>query len=330
MTNRTPQHVSRLAPSPTGALHLGNVRTFLVNWALARRSGWHLPLRIEDLDSPRIKPESVRQIHDIFAWLGITFDGIPITQSHDLTPYRTAMRTLAERRHLFACTLTRAEIEHAASAPHAGDHELVFPRHLRPDPTHHPSTNDVQLRDNTNYRFIVNDENITIHDRIMGRTTFRPRDDIGDFIVWTRRGTPAYQLAVVVDDIRQHVTDVVRGDDLLPSAARQTLLYRALGHTPPDWWHLPLVYGTDGLRLAKRHGDTRITTYRDQGVRPERVIGLMARWSGVDTGPAAGGTGDQREMTADAFAEAFDLDRLPRTRVVFTREDDAWLQGGSS
>ncbi|MCA9297128.1 MAG: hypothetical protein KC983_11440, partial [Phycisphaerales bacterium] len=139
-----------------------------------------------------------------------------------------------------------------------------------------------------------------------------------------KRGTPAYQLAVVVDDIRQHVTDVVRGDDLLPSAARQTLLYRALGHTPPNWWHLPLVYGTDGLRLAKRHGDTRLTTYRAQGVRPERVIGLIARWSGIDTGPAD----ETHNMTADEFAEAFDLDRLPRTRVTFTEEDDAWLHRG--
>ena len=121
-------------------------------------------------------------------------------------------------------------------------------------------------------------EAIALTDEIAGPLLHRPFDEVGDFVVWTKRGVPAYQLAVVVDDARQHVSDVVRGDDLLPSAGRQTLLYRALDHTSPRWWHVPLVLGEDGRRLAKRHGDTRLATYRDAGVPPERIVGLLAGW----------------------------------------------------
>ena len=124
--------------------------------------------------------------------------------------------------------------------------------------------------------------------------------------------------AVVVDDARQGVTDVVRGNDLLPSAARQTLLYEALGLNAPRWWHLPLVLGNDGQRLAKRHGDTKIATYRDQGVTAERVIGLLAFWCGV--------CDSRTEMSATDFLDAFSLARLGSESVIFTQEDDTWLR----
>ncbi len=309
--------VTRLAPSPTGALHLGNARTFLINWAIARESGQIIHMRIEDLDGPRVKPDAVRQTLDILAWLGLDWDGPPLLQSADLAPYRHAMHQLAARDLIYPCEATRSDIEAAASAPHAGDHEPRFPPDLRPPPDT-PRTFD---RDDTNYRFEAPDRVVVIDDRCAGRTEHNPAADVGDFVVWTKRAQPAYQLAVVVDDARQGVTEVVRGDDLLPSAARQMLLYDALDLHPPAWRHLPLVRGEDGRRLAKRHGDTRLTTYRQAGVPAERIIGLLASWSGAADARAP--------MTAEAFRTSFDPARLPPDDVVFTPKDHAWLLDSS-
>ncbi|NNF44434.1 MAG: tRNA glutamyl-Q(34) synthetase GluQRS [Phycisphaerales bacterium] len=311
MTNR----VSRLAPSPTGALHLGNARTFLINWAIARQQGWTLPLRIEDLDGPRIKPHATEAAIAMLRWLGLDDDGLSV-QSDDLTPHHAAMKQLCVASRVFPCRLTRRDIERASSAPHAGDHETAFPRHLRPE------IDAIVFDDDAvNYRFVVPDEKIEFHDEIAGPQRFSPAREVGDFVVWTKRRTPAYQLAVVVDDAGQGVTDVVRGADLLSSTARQILLHRALGTTPPRWWHLPLVLGPDGRRLAKRHGDTRVDRYRLAGVAPERVIGLLAAWSGVLDRPA--------EMSAADFRDRFDVASLPPDPIVFTSEDDAWLLASS-
>lgn len=278
-------------------------------------------MRVEDLDGPRVKAEASREAIDILAWLGIDFDGEPLVQSNDLEPYRNAMRQLSTQRLIYACDLTRTQIEAAASAPHTGEHELRYPPEMRPtlsDGNIDPMQQDFET-ETRNYRLIVPDEEFVIHDHIAGRVTLNPFNEIGDFVVWTKRGVPAYQLAVVVDDARQGVTDVVRGDDLLPSAARQMLLYRAMGFDPPRWWHLPLVLGTDGRRLAKRHGDTRLSGYRNAGVAAERVLALLARWSGVDMRPR------ETELSARDFRDRFDVNRLSRLPVVFTEEDHRWL-----
>ncbi len=308
---------TRLAPSPTGALHLGNARTFLVNWALARRRGWRIILRIEDLDGPRVKPGAIEQTIDLLAWLGIEWDQGPIVQSSDLTPYIDAMRSLAAAARTYPCELSRAQIESATSAPQEGDHETVFPATLR-GPIVPRGFNPAE----TNWRFVVDPGAVEFNDRFAGPQSFDPSRTIGDFIVWTKRAQPSYQLAVVVDDHRQGVTQIVRGNDLLESAARQLLLYRALAYLPePTCTHLPLVRGADGKRLAKRHGDTRLDTYRAAGVPPERVIALIARWCGIAPArePIAG-------MTAPQFAAALDLSRIPSTDVTFTPEDDQWLR----
>ena len=313
------KRTSRLAPSPTGALHLGNARTFLINWALARRNGWNLLMRIEDLDGPRIKQEAARQAIDILDWLGIDWDDEPTFQTHDLSQYESAMQRLADQHMTYTCDLSRAEIEAVASAPHDDDGETCYPAELRPDPAADPSRFAFDSR-TTNYRFVVSEERVEIADVIAGRRAFTPHQETGDFVIWTRRGTPAYQLAVVVDDGQSHVTDVVRGDDLLASAARQELLYRALQLPPPRWWHLPLVVGEDGRRLAKRHGDTRIGTYRDHGVTPQRIIGLLAYWSGACE--------ERTEMNATDFLDTFNIERLPEQSIVFRQEDHQWLIDG--
>ena len=143
-------------------------------------------------------------------------------------------------------------------------------------------------------------------------------DTIGDFVIWTKRAQPSYQLAVIIDDARQGVTHIIRGNDLLDSASRQLLLYRALKLSPePTYTHLPLIRGRDGKRLAKRHGDSRLSHYRHLGVTPKRIIGLLAEWCGL---------GPRREQTAAEFLAAFDLAKLPRPPITFTTHDDAWLR----
>ncbi|MGP1309362.1 MAG: tRNA glutamyl-Q(34) synthetase GluQRS [Phycisphaerales bacterium] len=305
--------MTRLAPSPTGALHLGNARTFLINWAVARQRGWKVVLRIEDLDGPRIKEGAAEGAIETLRWLGLDWDEGPLIQSRDLAPYVEAMRRLARDGLAFPCALTRAEIEEAASAPHGSTGESRFSRDLRP-PIERRSFDDTEM----NWRFVVGDGAVEFTDAFAGKQRIAPAESVGDFVIWTKRAQPAYQLAVVVDDHRQGVTDIVRGDDLLDSAARQLMLYRALGLTPePEYIHLPLVLGEDGRRLAKRHGDTRLDTYRERGVARDRVIGLLACWSGVLDAP--------KPMSPDAFVSAFNLERLPRNAATFTPENDRWL-----
>ena len=272
---------TRLAPSPTGGLHLGNARTFALTWALARNEGWSVVLRIEDLDRDRVKPGANEATVEILAWLGLDHDEPVTTQSADLTPFREAMARLARDGALFRCDRSRADVRRAASAPHAEDGELRYDPSLRP-----PRGEAWSFRDpNANHRLRVDPGQETVHDELSGDHRFDPGLAVGDFLVWTKLGVPSYQLAVVVDDIRQGVTDVVRGDDLLPSAARQQLLYRHLAAAPPRWWHLPLVHDEAGERLAKRHDAQSLAALRDRGVRAERVLGLLAAWCGFLPAP---------------------------------------------
>lgn len=308
---------TRLAPSPTGALHLGNARTFLVNWALARRRGWRIVMRIDDLDGPRIRTGAAEGVLDTLRWLGIDWDGEPILQSRDHARHVDAMRTLARAGLAYPCALSRREIEEAMSAPHAGDHESRFPPELRPR---------IAARDfddeTTSWRFVTPPGKVRFDDEFAGPQTFDPSISVGDFPVWTARAQASYQLAVVVDDHAQGVTHVVRGDDLLDSTARQLLLMRALRLAPePSYAHLPLVVGPDGRRLAKRHGDTRIDAYRARAVPPERIVGLVASWCGLCREP--------HEMTSGEFAAALHPASIPGERIVFREEHDAWLLSGS-
>jgi glutamyl-tRNA synthetase len=312
---RMTDSLTRLAPSPTGALHLGNARTFVINWALAKQNGWRIAMRIEDLDTPRTKANADQQALDVLAWLGLTWDDGPTYQADDLSPYHTALDRLARRGLIYPCTCTRKDIVNAASAPHAEDeHELRYPGTHRPDtptPARYEPIND------TSWRLCVPDEPIAFDDAFMGPQSINVQRLVGDFVVASKAGLPAYQLAVVVDDARQGVTHIVRGDDLLRSTPRQMLLYEMLDLGPaPAYYHLPLVKGEDGRRLAKRHGDTRLVRYRDVGVDPRRVIGLIAKWSGC---------GDGEPMTIEVFADRFDLSRLPREEVTFTADDEREL-----
>ncbi len=291
-----------------------------MNWCLARAAGWRVILRIEDLDAPRVKPGVITETIEILRWLGLDWDGEPILQSADPEPYREALRMLADRGLVFPCVLSRAEIEAAAAAPNEGDREIRFDPSLRPPSTgkhHTPFGADATP---PNWRLRVDEGKVSIDDRFRGRVDLDIAASVGDFVVWTKQDCPSYQLAVVVDDARQGVTEVVRGDDLLDSAGRQTLVYRALGlGQPPAYTHLPLVRGADGKRLAKRHGDTRLDGCRARGVPAERVLALLARWCGVDAGES---------VRAEELIGVVRLDTIPRHDITLTPEDEAWLTTG--
>ena len=308
---------TRLAPSPTGALHLGNARTFLVNWALARQQGWDIVLRVEDLDGPRIKAGASEQAIELLAWLGLDWDAGPFYQLDDQTAYQAALRQLADQGDIYPCRCTRRQLEAASlSAPHGHEHDLRYPGTCRPlddQPV------DASLLGSTGvaWRIRTPDSTTVFEDAFAGVQEFNVQQTVGDFLVATKSGLTSYQLAVVVDDVRQGIDQIVRGDDLLASTPRQMLLYERLHYTTlPTYTHLPLVIGEDGRRLAKRHGDSRLTHYREQGIAPERVLGLLAEWCGL---------GPRRELSLDEFLNGFNISRLSHDPVVFTEADDAWL-----
>lgn len=268
--------VGRLAPSPTGAQHVGNARTYLVAWLSARSRGGTVRLRIEDIDSPRIKPGAAEQALEDLRWLGLDWDGDVLVQTARLAHYEAALEELKRRELVYPCTCTRTDVTQAASAPHA---ELEGPTY--PGTCSRRRAADAYELTGAGrsfaWRFRLT-HSPPFTDRLAGEQHIDLARIGGDFVVWKSAGTPAYQLAVVVDDAAMGVTEVVRGDDLVPSTPRQLLLYRALGLTPPEFAHVPLVVGEDGRRLAKRHGDTRLAALRGAGVKPEALVGLLA-WS---------------------------------------------------
>jgi len=276
--------VGRLAPSPTGGLHLGHARTFLHAWLDARKQGGRIILRIEDIDASRARPEAVTGAIDDLRWLGLDWDEgpdvggphAPYLQSLRRGLYGRALDRLKADERVYPCTCTRADIARASSAPHPGEEGPVYPGTC----AHRRATDAERLTTPYSWRFRVPEGAVAWQDEAIGPVSTSPRESIGDFIVGRSSGEPAYQLAVVVDDAAMGVTQVVRGDDLVSSTPRQILLYRALGWNAPRFAHLPLVYDDTGKRLAKRDGSVKLATLRAQGIDPRVLIGRIIRSSG--------------------------------------------------
>jgi glutamyl-tRNA synthetase len=299
----------RLAPSPTGVLHLGNARSFLLAWLDLRSRGGEVLLRVEDLDGPRVRAGAAEAALEDLAWLGLDWDVGPVFQIPRLAEYAAALARLAAAGLAFPCVCTRKDVERAASAPHPGEEGPVYPGTCRGRFADADAARAASGREPC-WRFAVPaGREVALEDRFAGPQRWRVDRDLGDFVIQKRDGEPAYQLAVVVDDAGQGVDEVLRGDDLLPSAARQVLLYEALGLPAPRFAHVPLVVGADGRRLAKRHGDTTVRRFREEGVPAERVVG----WLAASCGLVPAGT---RCRPADLVA-AFELGRVPRGPVVW-------------
>jgi glutamyl-tRNA synthetase len=250
----------RIAPSPTGYLHLGHARTFLTAQERARAAGGTLVLRVEDIDTARCKPEFRDALAEDLHWAGLRWeegpDGggphAPYLQSERKPWHREVLERLRIGGSIYPCRCSRREVLTALCAPHAGDEEPHYPGTCRPPEGAPPALHSLS---DVHWRFRVpHGERLTYEDRALGTQSAVAGVDFGDFIVWRRDDVPAYQLAVVADDAAMEITEVVRGADLLLSTFRQLLLYRALGWTPPTFYHAPLVLDpATGERLAKRH-----------------------------------------------------------------------------
>ncbi|MCD6365769.1 MAG: tRNA glutamyl-Q(34) synthetase GluQRS [Planctomycetes bacterium] len=313
------ESTTRLAPSPTGALHLGNARTFLINYLLARQLGWRIIMRIEDLDGPRVKADAADKAIETLRWLGLTWHGQVVYQSQRSDAYRLALDQLIESGHAYPCVCSRKDIALAATAPHGDEHVTAYPNTCRGRFTSARQAAAEAGRPPA-WRVQVDDKPVIFRDKFCGRREFDLLHLCGDFVIYRGSGLAAYQLAVVVDDADAGVDAIVRGDDLLGSAAMQIHLRRLLDLSPePAYWHVPLVLGPDGRRLAKRHGDTRVDHYRQLGATRRRVLGLLGYWCGALDKP--------RETTMDELIDRFDITRMSPRPIVFTPEDDAFLKG---
>jgi glutamyl/glutaminyl-tRNA synthetase len=284
---RNPQYRGRLAPSPTGLLHLGHARTFWVAQQRARANGGTLILRNEDIDSTRFKLEFVGQMLEDLRWFGFEWQEGPdcggpcgpYSQSERRSFYAAALEKLHAGGFIYPCTCTRKDIRDAARAPHAEDDEVIYPGTCRPksdewrvagDAGVAPAASSSRATRHPSLRFRVPDgEIISFTDGNCGPQQFVAGKDFGDFVVWRGDDVPAYQLACAVDDAAMGITEVVRGADLLVSTARQLLLYRALGVTPPKFFHCALMLDDKGVRLAKRHDVLSLRALRKQGKTPE-------------------------------------------------------------
>ena len=274
----------RLAPSPTGFLHLGHARTFWTAQQRAAASSGELFLRNDDLDRARCRPEFVAAMLEDLRWFGFEWREPVITQSERLPLYRTALARLHAAGLVYPCTCSRKDVAAALSAPHEGpaprtpafDDEPLYPGTCRPEnrplasrpaPLASPAPGD-----GVNWRFRVPDgETLTFIDGHFGAQRAVAGRDFGDFLVWRKDDLPSYQLASVVDDTALGITEVVRGADLIKSTFRQLLLFRALGHAAPAFCHCPLVTDETGVRLAKRHDALALRTLRAAGRTPEAI-----------------------------------------------------------
>lgn len=260
----------RFAPSPTGRMHLGNVYAAAMSWLSARRQGGEWLLRIEDIDRERSRPEFAEQLISDLDWLGLGWDGPIEWQSRRGEYYEAALRSLTERGYTYACTCTRADIM-ASSAPHQSDGRIIYGGRCRP--TGMPRPTELPAGRHS-VRLWVPDREICFVDRNFGEQRVNLARDCGDFVVRRADGGWAYQLAVTVDDALMGVTEVVRGEDLLLSAAQQIYLFGLLGYAAPEYAHVPLLRNEAGQRLAKRDRGANLDELRPK-LTPDALLAMV-------------------------------------------------------
>ena len=307
----------RFAPSPTGLMHMGNAWTALLAWLDIRQQGGTVILRMEDLDPDRSRNEYMNALLRDLHWLGLDWDEGPDTGGRH-APYRQSERSglyeavfakLCKLDLVYPCFCSRAELRNVAFAPHAGETEFPYSGRCR------GLTAELQKKfresgRKASFRLKVDSAELSFYDEIYGFQNQKLRESCGDFVIRRADGVFAYQLAVVVDDIDMKVDRIVRGADLLASTPRQLYLWNLLGAPPPVFLHVPLLQGSDGARLSKRHGSLTIAALRDSGVKPEAVVGRLACWAGLIEKP--------ENIKAAELIPFFSVARLPRDPVVVT------------
>ncbi len=310
----------RFAPSPTGYLHVGGARTALFNWLYARKMGGTFLLRIEDTDKARSTDESTRAIFDGLNWLGLNWDEEPVYQGLGLARHQRDANAMLASGAAYRCFCTAAELEAMRKAAHSGAEAFKYDRRcLKLDAA------EVAKRVAANMPFVIRFKIPDVHgetswnDAVHETITF-PNKDIEDFVILRSDGTPIYNLAVVSDDIEMRITLVMRGDDHISNTPKQILLYRALGHEPPRFAHVPMIHGMDGKKLSKRHGATAVGDYQNEGILASAMVNFLALmgWS-----PG----GDREVMSLDEMVQLFDLDGLQKKAAVFDTKKLEWMNG---
>lgn len=307
----------RLAPSPTGLLHLGNAWAFLLAWLAARAAGGRVLLRMEDIDPQRSREEWARAVMEDLRWLGLDWDAGPdredgrgpYAQSRRAPGYQAALERLSDGGHCYPCYCTRKELRQVAAAPHADDVGAPYAGRCRDLAPERRAALEARGR-RPSLRLRCPDERIDFQDMIHGPQSFTLAQCGGDFALRRSDGVVAYQLAVVVDDAAMGVNHVVRGQDILASTPRQILLCRLLGLPVPRYAHVPLLLDENGERLAKRHQSLSLRALRRDGARPEAVTGLLGCLAGCSETPVPAVPGE--------LLPAFRMERLPRGSARIT------------
>ena len=294
----------RFAPSPTGYLHIGGARTALFNWLYAKAKGGRFVLRIEDTDRERNSDEAVEAILDGLKWLGLEWDGEPVSQYARADRHREVAEKLLSEGHAYRCYLTQEELQsmRAAAEAEKKPFRVVSPWRDRA-PSEAPSETPFAIRLKA-----PKEGETAVADHVQGPVTF-PNKDLDDLIILRSDGSPTYNLAVVVDDHDMGITHVIRGVDHLTNAARQTQIYEALSWPVPQWAHVPLIHGPDGAKLSKRHGALGAEAYREMGYLPVAMRNYLVRlgWS----------HGDDEIMSTEQLTEWFDIDGINKSPARF-------------
>ena len=296
--------VTRFAPSPTGFLHIGGARTALFNWLFARHFGGRMMLRIEDTDRERSTPEAIAAIIDGLNWLNLQWDGEIVYQFARGERHRAVVEDLLARGHAYRCYTSQAELDSMREQARA---EKRTPRYDGRWRDRDPAEAPLGVAPVIRLRAPQEGETV-VHDKVQGRVTWNNKD-LDDFVLLRSDGTPTYMLAVVADDHDMGVTHIIRGDDHLTNAARQTQIYQALGWSIPAMAHVPLIHGSDGTKLSKRHGALGIDAYRAMGYLPDAMRNYLVRlgWS----------QGDREFFSTKEMIEAFDINSIGRSPARF-------------
>jgi glutamyl-tRNA synthetase len=308
----------RFAPSPTGYLHVGGARTALFNWLFARHTGGTHILRIEDTDRERSTPEHTRVILDGLTWLGISWDEGPYFQGEYATRHQADAERLLAAGKAYRCFCTREELDAQRGKAEASGVGFHYDRRCqRLSPAEIEKRIDAGTP--STIRFLLQDEEIAWEDAVHGRISFQGRD-LDDFVILRSDNSAIYNMAVVSDDIAMGITHVIRGDDHISNTPKQIALYRALGHEPPVFAHVPMILGADGKKLSKRHGATAVGDYQEQGIYPAAMRNFLALlgWS-----PG----GDREIMPEDEMIRLFTLDGIQKKAAVFDTTKLEWMNG---
>jgi len=302
---------TRFAPSPTGYLHIGGVRTALFNWLYARHCGGTFILRIEDTDKERSTNESVQAILEGMEWMGLDYDEDPIYQTDRLERYKEVIDQLLDAGQAYRCYCTREELDKVREEQRAQGIKPRYNRHCRDQ--HNPERPDVES--------VIRFKNplegsVQFDDAIRGQIVIS-NEELDDLVITRANGTPTYNFAVVVDDIDMGITHVIRGDDHVNNTPRQINIFKVLGAALPIFVHVPMIVGGDGQRLSKRHGAVSVLQYRDEGFLPEAMQNYLVRlgWS----------SGDQEIFSLDEMISSFDIQDVNRAASAFDIDKLKWL-----